>query len=426
LLCALGVLYLFILVTLFIPSLGFIKPKGVKVPNPGRYARFIKKISDSFARLACVDARNYIALTVVLVCLAVIFIFKGKLIVGSKPLEYIRGTLPYEAAKFLNKEGRSGFAPLSVFVESTAEAGIYDPKFVERVSAFQKQLYQLGARKVFSVVDLVQKLSRQLYEKEMPSSKGEVEDIFFYLEDGTYPEVRYQTWTGKGVRVLAFIEMENSIQVGKFNESVVALGEKYPDLKVFPFGDAALYPRENKYIRIGKPRNAGWSEIVVVVFCMLLIMQKSRKLRQKRLSPALGGFVMSLPFIFASAVTFLLMMALKIPLDVATAMITALAINASIDFSIYYVDAYQEALARADKDKAILIAMREKGEIIINDILLNSLCFLPLVFSRFIPISRLGWMMVVMIAACGFGSLVIMASVLRYAVDRTSQVESSH
>jgi predicted RND superfamily exporter protein len=111
------------------------------------------------------------------------------------------------------------------------------------------------------------------------------------------------------------------------------------------------------------------------------------------------------------------MMWLDIPLDVATAIITALAINASVDFAIYYVIAYMDALTKTDRDNAIILTMKGKGEIIINDIVLNAACFSPLIASSFTPISRLGWMMVVMIIACGIGSLVVMASLLRVAVD---------
>jgi predicted RND superfamily exporter protein len=414
LLSASGVFYLFIMATVFIPSLGFMKPEVVKV-SADRYARFIRKISDVFARLAVINARIYIVITGSLVILAVVFILNGKLRVGTRPMEYLPGKMPHRTAEFLNQVGRSGFAPLSIVVEPSDGGDIYDPGFIKRLSDFQESLYEKGSRNVISIIDYAKKLSLQLNGRGI-ATRSDAEDVFSYLEDGTYPEVRYQFWTKSGIRVLASIEMDDSIVIGRFNDSVVELGKEYPELAVFPCLDGALYPREDKYIREGKPKNAGGGEFVVVFFCILLIAQKSRMLRSKLLSPGWGGFIMSVPFVFASAVTFLLMMALKIPLDVATAMITALAINASVDFSIYYVDAYLEALLKNDKDSAVAVAMRDKGEIIINDMLLNSVCFFPLVFSSFIPISRLGWMMIVMIIACGIGSLVIMPSILRYAV----------
>jgi predicted RND superfamily exporter protein len=418
LLSALGVVYLLILAAIFIPSLGFMKPANVKERTRGHYTQFVEYLSNTCARLARWDPRFYLASTAGLVVLAVGLMLSGRLLVGTRPLEYIPGTLPDRTAQFLNEEGRSGFAPVSIYVESTHEYGIYDPGFLTNVAAYEQQLRKLGSRKVISVVDLVQKLSTQLYGVKMPLTSEEVEDIFFYLEEGTYPEVRYQSWTSRGVRILAFMAAEGSVEVGRFNDAARELASESPNFEAYHFGEMGLYPREDAYIRTGKPKNAALSEIVVIFFCVLLIVQKSRKLRMRRLSPLLGGLVMSVPFVFASSVTFLLMMALQIPLDVATAMITALAINASIDFSIYYVDAYQDALVKNDKNSAISVAMKDKGEVILNDILLNSVCFAPLILSHFVPISRLGWMMVVMITACGFGALVVMSSILRLAVDR--------
>lgn len=423
LISATAILFLFIMATVFVPSLGFMAPK-----SPGasatRYSRAIRAVSGAFARLALVKAWKYLALTVMLSCLAIFLILNGGLKIGTMPMEYLPGKMPHRASEFLNQEGRSGFAPLSILVEPE-NGDIYSPGFIEGVSEFQKSLYGEGAREVFSIVDYAKKLSLQLYGRAIPATREDADLVFSYIERGTYPGVRYQFWTREGIRVLASIEMDDSISIGRFNGRVLELGEKYPGLRVLTFGDGALYPREDKYIREGKPKNAGGGEFVVIFFCILIIMQKSRLLASRRLSPLLGGVIMGVPFVFASAVTFLLMMALKIPLDVSTAMITALAINASVDFSIYYVDAYLEALTRNDRDSAVAIAMREKGEIIINDIVLDSVCFFHLVFSHFIPISRLGWMMIVMIIACGIGSLVIMASILRHAVEGQPAYEES-
>jgi len=86
------------------------------------------------------------------------------------------------------------------------------------------------------------------------------------------------------------------------------------------------------------------------------------------------------------------------------------------------VDAYQEALVTSDGNTAIRNAMESEGEVIINDILLNSVCFFPLVFSSFIPISRLGWVMVAMVITAGIGSLAIMPVLLKYAVKKEEKI----
>ena len=122
---------------------------------------------------------------------------------------------------------------------------------------------------------------------------------------------------------------------------------------------------------------------------------------------------MSVPFVFASSIIALVMVVCRVPLDQATACITALAINAAVDFSLYLIADYQDKLFEewGPRD-ALEKAMRGRGKVVLTDIFLNCLCFAPLMLSHFIPVARLGWVMITMLIACGFGSLVILPALL--------------
>jgi predicted RND superfamily exporter protein len=129
------------------------------------------------------------------------------------------------------------------------------------------------------------------------------------------------------------------------------------------------------------------------------------------------GLVVNMPFVFASAAIVLVMIVLRVPLDQATACITALAINAAVDFSLYLAADFQTAILEGREVRdGIHFALAERGKVIVMDIALNSLCFVPLITSTFQPVMRLGWIMIVMLVACGFGALVIMPSLLPWCV----------
>jgi predicted RND superfamily exporter protein len=128
---------------------------------------------------------------------------------------------------------------------------------------------------------------------------------------------------------------------------------------------------------------------------------------------------MSVPFLFATPLMALLVITMKIPLDVSTAAITALAINASVDFAIYFVDAFQEGLAQeGEMTAALMFALDTNGKIILEDMLLNTLCFAPLLTFHFLPIRQLGWMMGFMLMACALGTLLFMVALLPFEVNR--------
>jgi predicted RND superfamily exporter protein len=175
---------------------------------------------------------------------------------------------------------------------------------------------------------------------------------------------------------------------------------------------------------MGKPKNLFGSQWVIILACAGMIHWKRKRMFscqnqcRWRLSPFWGGQTMSIPLIFSSAMMGLTMIILRIPLDIATAAITALAINASIDFSIYFVDAYQEALVDLEPIEAVKVAMADKGRIVIKDMILNIVCFLPLCVSQFQPIKDLGWIMGVMLVFCCIGSLAVMPPFLIWATKR--------
>lgn len=121
---------------------------------------------------------------------------------------------------------------------------------------------------------------------------------------------------------------------------------------------------------------------------------------------------MSAPLFFATGVIGLLMWGLAIPLDIATASIGALCINAATDFSLYLALAYQTALQERPAEEALAVAVQHEGTIIVADCLLSIVYFLPLVASRFAPIADIGWMMAVMLVACAAGTFLVMAPLL--------------
>lgn len=121
---------------------------------------------------------------------------------------------------------------------------------------------------------------------------------------------------------------------------------------------------------------------------------------------------MAVPLFFSTMVIGMLMWMLKIPLDMATAAIGALAINAATDFSLYFAMTYQRALASLSPLEALHSAMREEGRVIVADCLLNTVCFMPLVTSHFLPVQGVGWMMGILLITCALGTLLFMAALL--------------
>lgn len=349
--------------------------------------------------------------------------------VRTRPLEYIHRTIVHRASEFLNALGRYGFDRLPILLMPSDQGrDVYDPAFIEEASHFQQKVGALsGAREHHSIIDFIKVIARESYKKALPETPQETHDILQLLQWDLGEETAEYLWFERGLVVFVSLDAEDSNTMGEFCSHIVELSRQFPNLEIVPFGAVAIYPRADKYIREGKPRNVVTSQWIVFIICALWVWWRNRRNRTREAWKLVGwrvGLSMTAPFLFALSWIVLVMIATRTPLDQATAAITALAINAAMDFSLYLVAAYQIALQKGKNPRqAICNALRDKGTVILTDLLLNALAFAPLIASSFIPVQRLGWIMIAMLSACGVGSLLILPALLPWCVKATTARE---
>jgi predicted RND superfamily exporter protein len=352
-------------------------------------------------------------------CIALIFV-RGEIASYTRALEFIRGTLVERQAQVFNQPGNVGFEFFDLLVEPAQGKGTSDPRFLARAWEFQEKLKMIpGSRETSSILGTLRQIARESFKKSLPDTFEEVSAAFFLIENRLAPAVQRQLYFPGGVRISVSYGTDDSVALGRFRDDVLALAQQsFPDLKITAFNKVPLYPQVDKYVREGKVYNVFASQIGIALLCGVILWRQNRRLRDVRLAPLWGGLVMSLPLFFATVVLGLLMWFFHIPLDMATAPIGALAINAATDFSLYLALTYQRTLGEGAPMEALHKTLRIEGKVILADCLLNTCCFLPLISSHFLPVRQLGWMMGVMLIACALGTLLFMAALLPLCVTR--------
>jgi predicted RND superfamily exporter protein len=345
--------------------------------------------------------------------------------VRTKPMEYIPNTIVDRASKILNAPDNYGFDRVSVLVRprtsSHETAPMTDPAFIARVDRLQRRFAEgTSARSVNSIVDTMKQISRESYGMTLPATYRQAADSLRLIRWDLGDTTANQLFFNGGATVYLSKASEDSNLLTDLCEEIRKVAGEFQDLDISIFGKLGLYQRSDKYIREGKPLNVLTSQWIVIVVCWFWVAWRSRRAAASiRLSGFRTGLVCNVPFVFASAAIVFVMVILRVPLDQATACMTALAINAAVDFGLYLVADYQRALHEGgDEQGALRHALREKGKIILIDIVLNALCFAPLMTSRFIPVARLGWIMIVMLIFCGIGALVLMPALLPWCVKK--------
>ncbi len=425
-LSAFAVAYQLVLILLLVPALHSVVSQGkaYRPPRSGSrgaeiFASILDWIAERLTALVTWGSPGPTAwcaaiVTIGVVTLAGLLVWPGgMLVVKTAPFEFIRGTLVARTGDFLNEPGRSGRDLLQFLAEPAEGSDIYDPAFLAAVHRYQERLRaDTAIREVASIVNQVERVSEESFGHTLPETRQEARAAFSLVESDLDTAVARQLFYPGGVRLTTYFHSLDSRHTAGVLDAMLAMaGADFPELKISTFGKSAKYPQLDDYVAVGKPVNMLMSEWVVVFFCWVGVAINNRRKTAGRpyLRSFSGGVVMSVPFFFASGLMTLLMIFTGIPLDIATAAITPLAINASIDFSIYYADAYQHGLAESGEHAAaVRYAMHHKGRVVLEDMLLNAVCFLPLMTSRFVPIQETGWMMAVMLVACAFGTLVLM------------------
>jgi predicted RND superfamily exporter protein len=438
---ALGIVFLLFLTLCFVPAFHGLLDREISIERRPSIRKASEKwngILDSIVRecylmLAGRGEKEFryrrtawaaLSVTIMFVVVALTVIFLNYIDVRTKPMEYIPGTIIDKACKVLNEPGNYGFDRVPVLLMpkmlSDDGQGVYDPAFAQRVDQFKKRVLSLETtREANSVIDTLKVIARESYKSPMPITRQQMSDSLKMIEWDLGIGVKEQLWFNDGLAMFVSNASEDSNYVADLCENIIALNKnEFPDLDVAIFGKIPFYQRADKYIREGKPLNALTSQwIVIVIGALWIIWRNRRHYGHIRLIGWRTGFVLNTPFVFASAIIVLVMAILDVPIDQATACITALAINAAVDFGLYLIADYQTALLRGDDLRhALHYALVEKGRIITADIILNALCFAPLMVSSFIPVIRLGWIMIVMLIACGIGALLIMPALLPWCI----------
>ncbi|MDT8997903.1 hypothetical protein RQP53_01285 [Paucibacter sp. APW11] len=352
------------------------------------------------------------------------------ILVQERPIDYLPHTIVDRGRALLNQPGGAGFARLSYLVLPRSEghelAASEDPAFIARVQAFQQRVAALpGAMPVRSIIDKLSQVSARSPDvgQPLPATRQQAHELLQLMRwDLDGPRLADNFWSKDGFVIYAAHAADNSRSLREFADATMRVAaEDFPDLRVLPFGRLHTYHQTDEYISQGKPLNVLSSFPLVIVICAGWLCWHNRRRAKAppraRLHPLWTALAISLPFLFAYALIVVLMALLAIPLDQATACATALGINAAIDFDIYVVDDFMQALQRdASPDEALHQALHERGRVTLIDAKLNAICFSFLMLSPFLPIQRLGLLMIVMLAACAFGALVLMTGVLRSCV----------
>ncbi len=150
-----------------------------------------------------------------------------------------------------------------------------------------------------------------------------------------------------------------------------------------------------------------------IIFAVLFVVFRST---------ALGGLAVIpnvLPIIFNLG----LMGCLGIPLNTATAIISAIAIGIAVDDTIHYVHQYQEERRGGmERSAAALTAMEKKGGAMVSTSLILVIGFGVLVLSSFVPTIQFGFLCAMIMLTALLSDLLVLPAMLMLGKNKIEKV----
>lgn len=125
------------------------------------------------------------------------------------------------------------------------------------------------------------------------------------------------------------------------------------------------------------------------------------------------GLITALPVFIAVLFNFAIMWLFDVTLNVGTSIIASVGMGVGIDYSIHYFTRFRLVLQRGETyDEALVKAVAETSRAILSNAGAVGTGFLVLLFSQYLVIANVGWIVAISMFTTALGSLVVLPALL--------------
>ncbi len=392
---ALGVLFSLIISVSVIPAiLSFIKIRDVRREKTGKPA--IVKLMDWLGLNVLKHEKAIIIVCLVLMVVGALGIPQIKR--KADLMDFFKPNSPIRLTEKMMKSKFGGSMPIQIVVQGD----IQDPVVLNEMIKLEDYLESQGdATNPQSVADLIEEMSDVMGEgKKIPDNKDKVANLWFLL-DGQ-DEVR---------------QLVNDDKTEAIIQATVTNSERMPELvKAVETYINKIDSNHGKFVQTGFPliyqhldESIMSSQIESFAYALILIFI----LLAFQLRSFVGGLIGLAPIVFAVMMAFGVMGFAHIPLDVATVLVSSIAMGIGIDYSIHFSVRFKSFYhSSATTLEALDKTLETTGRAIIINMMTVALGFLALILCSIVPLQRFGILVAVTMISSGIGAVTFLPALI--------------
>jgi len=411
--CALGICFNALLSLIFIPScLALLKP-----PDKSRREKtetdMVSKLLKTVANLN--SNKRFVVLTIFGFLAAFSLAGYPRLFVETNAVNFfkendaVRKTISQIGASF------GGTIPIRTIVDSKEIDTILSPEYLKQIEAFQSYLESFDrVGKTISIADMIKDMNMALHEGDpdyyaLPDTLASAEQYLFLYSLASDPN-EFSSLIDDSHSMAAVVARLK--QVNDKNEPLGTRETKEildgiqgyinqnfsPELSVVPTGRARNIVRTSDYIVKGLLKS-------MVLAVLLIFFTSSIVFRS-----LVAGIFSIIPVSIALLLNFGTMSWLGIPLDIATTLISSIAIGIGVDDSIHYIIRHvrERRNGAPDDMAAMLNTIRTSGRAIFYTSLALVMGFSVLLVASFKPVVYFGGLTALTMINTTLGALFIL------------------
>jgi predicted RND superfamily exporter protein len=371
-----------------------------------RHSTWIYRITSKIAQLIPKAKFFICGVSILLIALSIWGALNLK--VETNLIEYFRKSSPvYQDAMFVDKNA-GGVNTLEVSFQGKETDTFLMPKNLETMETVAQYLRNMPEiEQVTSINDFLKQMNKSFHNEnpdyyKLPDSKNmTAQYLLLYGGDELYNfiDTEYR-WARLSARVTEHSSTKLKVYIENLNEFIKE-NLNNSGLEIRITGKTYLVNKLVKSIVDSQVKSL--SLAFLIIFGVLFIVFRSFSIGLISIIPN------TLPILFNLG----LMGIVGIPLNTATAIISAVAIGIAVDDTIHFLNQYQlERKKGSSINNACIASIEKKGVPIITTSLILIVAFGILVFSSFVPTAQFGFLSAVIMLFAIISDLLILPTVL--------------
>jgi len=402
---AIGVCVAMVLSVVLIPALlSLLKVPERKVKKDDRGP--ITRVLSAIEWLVIRRRRSVLVLSVILF---VAFLAGLPLLqIETSEREFLGDSNPVVEGMELMKRHFSGSEQLMIEIDTGTTDGLLDPAVLDEIVALQDFLQEKGVRKTVSIADLVKEMNQKFHADDaahytIPDTPRLVSQLlfFFSLQGGSLGNMALSDFSAG--ELMGLYSMEGSAkQMNLVHEVQTYLDSHFAgSTKARMVGPTLV--QSSLYSQIAKSQIMSLVTSIIAAGLIVSMLMGS----------FIAGLISLIPLLLTVVINFGVMAYSGTPLNMATLMVSSIAIGIGIDYAIHLISRFRrEVLAGKPMDNALQSTIQTTGRGIAYNAIALALGFIILLVSSFKGTNSFGLLIAMTMVISALSAFTVIPAIL--------------